>query len=268
MFLSYQTSLLRLPKSGNDWGIKDLHAYNISVQFQDAATFFGVDPSRNYKFMRYMDVAMDPVPAEESAVNDFVVCLLTMLGYVPRSRIARARMDIPLITYGEHRHAKTDVCIVDDDDNDIVLLVQEDKRHIERKDPEPQLIAEAIAAFQTNNTRRTRILGLNAIDAKVMAGITMVGSSPTFYKIPVTQGLAGAVERGQFPVTPTVVYAHLPEVARPAHRLSEGMKPLDNRRHILACYELFKQFRPGGGPPTPHAGGSATKVRLINTGND
>src|ERR1700733_16144266 len=34
----------------------------------------------------------------------------------------------------------------------------------------------------------------NAIDAKVMPGITLVGSSPTFYKIPVTAELAQAVE--------------------------------------------------------------------------
>ena len=127
-------------------------------------------------------------------------------------------------------------------DDDILLLVQKDKRHIERKDPEPQLIAEAIVAFQTNNTRRRRVLSQDPIDARVMAGITLVGSSPTFYKIPVTQELAWAVEQGQFPVTPTVVYAHIPAVARPSRRLNEGMKPLGDRRYILSCYEAFKQF--------------------------
>ncbi|KAF8335811.1 uncharacterized protein EI90DRAFT_3047201, partial [Cantharellus anzutake] len=164
-----------------------------------------------------------------------------LLGYVPRTRIARTRADIPLAICGEQRHAKTGVCIIDSDD-DILLLVQEDKRHKDRKNPEPQLIAEAIAAFQTNNARRTRILGQDAIDAKVIPGITLVGSSPIFYKIRVTTELAQAVELGRFPATPTVVYAHLPVVSRPARRLSEGMKPLDNRGHILACYEAFKQF--------------------------
>jgi hypothetical protein len=123
-----------------------------------------------------------------------------------------------------------------------ILLVQEDKRHKERKDPEPQLIAEAIAVFQANNTRRTRVLGQDAIDAKVMPGITLLSSSPTFYKIPVTKDLAQAVALGRFPATPTVVYAHLPAVPRPARRLSEGMKPLDSRRHIFSCYEAFRQF--------------------------
>ena len=254
-------SLLRSPKSGSNWGPNELLAYNIDIQFQDAATFFGVNPlpqpavadevltrlnaddmtnDSNYKFVRYMDLAMDPVPAEESAVDDFAVCLLTLLGYVPRSRMTRTRADIPLTICGEQCHTKTDVCVVEGDD--ILLLVQEDKRHKERKDPEPQLIAAAIAAFQANNTRRTRVLGQDAIDAKVMPGITMLGSSPAFYKIPVTKELAHAVALGQFPATPNVVYAHLPAVPRPARRLSEGMKPLDNRRHILACYEAFRQF--------------------------
>jgi siroheme synthase len=38
-----------------------------------------------------------------------------------------------------------------------------------------------------------RVLGQDAIDAKVMPGIILVGSSPTFYKIPVTKDLAQAV---------------------------------------------------------------------------
>ena len=67
----------------------------------------------------------------------------------------------------------------------------------------------------------------------MMPGMTLVGSSPTFYKIPVTKELAQAVAQGQFPATPTVVYVHLPAMPRPARRLSEGMKPLDNRRHTI-----------------------------------
>jgi hypothetical protein len=75
------------PKSGSDWGPNEL-----DIQFQDAATFFGVNPlpqpavanellkrldaddmtnGSNYKFVRYMDLAMDRVLAEDSAVLDF-----------------------------------------------------------------------------------------------------------------------------------------------------------------------------------------------------
>jgi len=81
--------------------VSELAAYNIQVQFQDAVTFFGVDPlpaptvgdeiltrvnaddmdaDSNYKLIRYMDLAMDPVPTEESAVDDFVVQLVHSVG--------------------------------------------------------------------------------------------------------------------------------------------------------------------------------------------
>lgn len=254
-------NLLRTAKPGSNWGPSELAAYSIVVEFQDAPTFFGTDPlprpavadeilnnvaaddmnnDSNYKLLRYMDLAMDPPPGEESAVDDFAVHLLTLLGYVPRSRMTRTRVDIPLVICGEQCHAKSDVCIVDSDD--ILLLVQEDKRHKESKDPQAQLVAETIAAFQANNSRRTFILGQNPLSAKVIPGIILKGSSPTFYKVPVTAELSQAVVLGQYPDKPTIVYAHLPVIPRPARRLSEGMKPLDNRASILACYEAFKRF--------------------------
>jgi hypothetical protein len=103
----------RTPKSGSDWTDAELHAYNIIVEYQDAATFFGVDPlpqpavagellnrltademvdEANYKVLQYMDMAMNRVPESESAVADFAVHLLSLLGYVPRPRIARTRV--------------------------------------------------------------------------------------------------------------------------------------------------------------------------------
>jgi hypothetical protein len=35
-----------------------------------------------YQVVRYIDLAMDPVPGEESAVDDFAMQLLRMMGYV------------------------------------------------------------------------------------------------------------------------------------------------------------------------------------------
>ena len=72
---------MRTAKCGSDWGTRELHSYNIRIQFQDAATFFGTNPlpqlaiaeeiftslnaddmtnDSNYKLVRYMDLAMDP----------------------------------------------------------------------------------------------------------------------------------------------------------------------------------------------------------------
>ena len=53
------------------------------------------------------------------------------------------------------------------------------------------------------------VLDHDAIDTKVMPSITLVGSLLTFYKIPVSKELVQAVALGHFPITPTVVHAHL-----------------------------------------------------------
>ena len=67
----------------------------------------------------------------------------------------------------------------------------------------------------------------------------MAGTSPTFYKIPVTADLEYAVIL--YPDNPTQVSKYQPAVPRPNHRWSEGMKPLDARREVIQCYEAFKE---------------------------
>lgn len=249
-------SLIRSAKSGNDWTINDLEAYNITIVAQDAATFFDqpVSPQlalnqklltnlgaeemvdeEDYKLVRYMDLAMNPIPGEESAVTDFAMRLLRAIGYENRYRDLRSRKSIPLFICGMWMYAKTDICTMDQ--NEILLVVQEDKRHMEPGDPKPLVIAEAIAAFQSNNTSRRDIMGLPPLESKDVAGITMTGTSPTFLKIPITTELIQAVQRGQYPSTPTVVTMHIPDIPRPARRLREGMRSLDNWRNIF-----FKQF--------------------------
>ena len=93
------------------------------------------------------------------------------------------------------------------------------------------------------------ILGRDIFDQdtlthEVIPGITLTGSSPIFYKIPVTTQLAWGVETGTYPSVPTVAHAHVPKLARPVRRLTEGMSPLDNRANLLACFdfEAFKRF--------------------------
>ena len=256
-------TLIRSTKSGSEWTKNELRAYNITVTPQNVATFFGnpilPQPSvhqiildnteyphdgiadkddRNFFF--YMEEAMSIPPGEESAVDDFAAHLLALLGYDAANRFIRQRKDIPLFMCGGQTHAKTDVCVVDRNLG-ILLLVQEDKRHLEEVDPEPQLIAAAIAAFQHNNTRLQRI-GVQPIQAKAIPGITMIGSTPTFYKITITQDLVDAVETAQYPANPTIVHKLIPPVDDLARLNQNGMKPLNNRAVILGCFEAFKQF--------------------------
>ncbi|KIL57869.1 hypothetical protein M378DRAFT_188366 [Amanita muscaria Koide BX008] len=211
--------ITRPAKSGSDWTQNDFVAYNVKVVYQNAGTFFqspALPPLLSspidthdedvYALLRTLDLAMAPSPSRESAVDDFAVDLFRALGYTRRGRVARTRKYIPFFICGEQRRAKTDVSIVGD----------------------------------TNilNTTRVRTLEL-PLDSKIMPGIIMKEASPIFYKVHVATALTGAIALGK---VETIVYAHLPSLPRPARDWSDGMKPLDNRRLLLSCYEAFRHF--------------------------
>ena len=71
-----------------------------------------------------------------------------------------------------------------------------------------------------------------------MPGIVMLGTSPAFFKIPITQTLSTHIRDGTYPEEETCVTYCYPPISM--HRRSEGMKSLDNRREIFRCYEAFK----------------------------
>ncbi|KAI0306081.1 hypothetical protein B0F90DRAFT_1695882 [Multifurca ochricompacta] len=243
-------NIVRSAKSGSDWTRTELDSYHITIHQVDHLLFFGLQElpqpvidqellnildadtmqqDRNAELIGLLDLAMIPDKGE-TAVDDFAVELFKVLGYVRRLRLARTRVDLPLLICGEERHAKTDVCIVDRSQNDILLLVQKDKRlqQLEPVNARAQLVAEAVAAFNENNAQRES-MGLPPLVSKVMAGI-----------IPVTQTLSDHIAHGTYPPAETQVTYCYPSVPRPARRRSEGMKPLDNRREMLKCYEAFK----------------------------
>ena len=251
-------NLIRLAKSGNEWSTNELMAYNISIVERDQDTFFngplpaytgpagfvqhedrvqGLD-SASLALIKRLDLAMKVMDGEESAVDDFAAELLRVLGYETERTVVRTRKNIRLSMCGQQVYAKADVCILDVD-SELLLLVQEDKSHINPADPEPQLIAEAIAAFQENNKNRVNNLFVDPLKSQVFPGITMVGTFPRFYKVTVTTDLDMCVRGGTYPAAETIVERHTPRVPR---RRSDGMRPLDNRILVLRCYEAFRQF--------------------------
>jgi hypothetical protein len=271
--------LIRTAKSGSDWTQNELDAYRVVFKFVNAQEFCGVaelpQPTINSKLLtiekaedmqdmhncaltNLLDLAMAP-NAAENRVDDFAASLCLNIGYVTRTHIAQTKTDLLLIMCSCMVNAQTDVCIIDQANNRILLLVQEDKHASVAYDARPQLIAEALAAFQYNNLQRT-LVGLPKLTEKVsdhcyifffflanaenqeLPRIMMFGTSPTFFRIPITDDLARAVCSGICPESETVVLVHMPEVPRPHRRLSEGMRPLDNRRVFLQCYEAFKCF--------------------------
>ncbi|THU95961.1 hypothetical protein K435DRAFT_966196 [Dendrothele bispora CBS 962.96] len=149
-------------------------------------------------FFGYLEDAIAIPPDEESFVGDFVVVVLKLMGYASgRRRIIHQRREISFEMCGQKVDAKMDVCVMERGALKYLLLVQEDKRHLYKVDPEPlnQLIAEAIAAFYQNNILRERA-GLARVSDAVIPGINMLGSAPTFYKIPVSEALVKAIITG------------------------------------------------------------------------
>ncbi|KAK0218822.1 hypothetical protein IW262DRAFT_1317667 [Armillaria fumosa] len=250
-------NIIRSAKPGSRWTTNELEAYNIVIKEQNENTFFEkplpayhgpadflqhehatvrLDAASN-SLLKRLDLAADVVEGEESAVNDFVAELLRILGYERQDTVVRTRKNIRFLMCGEYVHATTDACLLDAESL-VLLLVQEDKSHINPMDPESQLIAEAIAAFQENNKRRTRLF-LEPLPVQIIPGITMIGTFPTFYKIAVTSELDQCIRQGQYPATQTVVYRHTPRVPR---RRNEGMRPLPSRELLIRCYEAFKHI--------------------------
>ena len=252
--------LLRTKKPGSEWTATELAAYNITVVPQDKEEFFGTadfpepaepsmagfmaaetrhdtDDKKTRQLLHFLDLAMTPKIGQEAAVVNFAAELLRGLDYDDAHRIVFIRHAIPFLICGENSVAQTDVCIMDDDE--ILLLLQEDEKLTSMKDPEPQIIAEAIATFALNNRKRERNLHLPLRNSIMFPCLTMVGTSPTFYKITVTAALSRAVQTGSFPRSETRVHRYIPTLP---HRNSEGMRSLPNRLEILRCLEAFKRF--------------------------
>jgi hypothetical protein len=212
-------NLIRSPKSGNNWTQNELRAYNIQVVEQSLVEFFNqnqlppvphtichfcVTTDRvlapnddTYKLLHYLDLAHDPKVGQEAAVDNFAARLLETLGYVSGHRVIITSQALPFLICRKQCSARTDICICDE--NDYLLLVQEDKRLENPEGPEPQLITEAITAYQQNNFIRDRVHHIPTLNEITFPGITLFGTSPTFYKINITAELNDTVMGGTFP---------------------------------------------------------------------
>jgi hypothetical protein len=250
----------RVCKSGGKWTKSDLKSFNIKILKKSDIGFFGVslsevsldgvphglvnlesfttDDMESYKILRYLDQAMLSTESEERAVDDFASKLLEILKFEKPGQIVRTGKNIRLFMCGKYTHAKTDVCIIDEEG--ILLLIQEDKSHVRPSDPEPQLIAEAIAAFQYNNNIRVGRLGLGDLQEYTFPCITMIGTYPTFYKIRVTEELDDAVRLGRSSEFETLVEKFNPIDDETGYNY--GMKLLGNRRRILQSFIAFRDI--------------------------
>jgi len=253
--------LVRSAKSGSDWTPNELAAYNITVRRQSATDFFGYQPDTipeflnpefvhspvppddniadvaTFRILQYIDLATRANATQESAIDDLARELLRLLNFEEKGTLLRSRYAIPFLISGDTgRVAQTDLCLIQGSST-ILLVIQEDKSIFSHKDPEAQVIAEAIAAFQYNNLNRDRA-GFDTVESMIIPAITMIGTRPIFYKIPVTQALSDAVARAQYPAFQTTVFK-CTVIPRSRHQ-SEGMEAPEFRQDILKHYNAFK----------------------------
>ncbi|KAH9970008.1 hypothetical protein BGW80DRAFT_623521 [Lactifluus volemus] len=256
-------NLIRSAKSGSDWTYNDLVTYNITVVTQSPQDFFrtntepslgGLDPSlinstvdadnvgdSTSRYLTYLDLATKAT--QESWIDIFARETLIILGFEERGLAVGMGFRIPLTICGDvRRTAQTDVCLLSRRST-ILLILQEDKTLFNGSDPEPQVIAEAIAAYQHNNTKRQKER-LPTLDTMIIPCITMVGTRPTFYLVPVSRALSTAVMNGQYPATPTRV-VKCATFLGPNRRFSEGMESPEYRRLAFKRFIAFKRLAKG-----------------------
>ncbi|KAF9479487.1 hypothetical protein BDN70DRAFT_834440 [Pholiota conissans] len=253
--------LLRSAASGGNWTTKELLAFNIRVVDANLLVFFGSTelpavsanisatilnnldmPDGNLSktdrhFFQYLKAA-EQSSSKESAVCDFAAFILGMLDYDDEDRYIRTRKEISFDMAGQRVDAKANMCVMNNLDY-LLLIQEEDECQYFSDDLEPQLIAATIAAYYQNNLRRTDA-GLDALPTILMPGITMVGTAPTFYRIPVSPKLLEALVTLTYPQEETIVYRCLPPVPDKQKYASEGMRPLTNRCIVLQSFQAFK----------------------------
>ncbi|KAI9458609.1 hypothetical protein BJY52DRAFT_1119629 [Lactarius psammicola] len=126
-----------------------------------------------------------------------------------------------------------DVCLHDRRSTIILLVLQGDKTILNSTQPEPQVVAEAIAAYQYNNDKQQ--------SRGLPTRITIAGTRPTFYLVPVTQALSVAVGTGQYPEALIEVVKCVTFLCH-NHQSSEGMETPEYRRVAFQRFATFKDL--------------------------
>ncbi|KAF9455730.1 hypothetical protein BDZ94DRAFT_1277447 [Collybia nuda] len=191
-----------------------------------------------------MYAAMRNSPDTDCTTSDFAAHLLRILGFsqLP-NRLVRRNIDLPLYTCGRSLHVIADVCLWDPINQTALMIIKEDKRTHDPHsgDPEPQLFAQAIAAFQSYN-RALRAARLPPVDTKIIPAVIMAGATPILYKFEITAELVESVQSAQCPTKVTKVQRLVPPVNRCHLLKEEGMVPVETRAVMLSCLEGFKAF--------------------------
>ncbi|KAL1748446.1 hypothetical protein HDZ31DRAFT_29537 [Schizophyllum fasciatum] len=203
-----------------DWTTKDLVSYSINMIDVAAADFFkGVSssifeelidplvvngtlqsPDLDTTLYRYFKSIPALPSAPHAVTTEFCRRTLELLNYPDRASDLFIHYALPFTCCGKRALAEPDLCLVGPADIVLLVLVH-DKRsaHGLAQDPEPALVACAIAAFQHNNAVRAAH-GAPPLDIMTVPCVAFLGTRPVFYLVPVTLMLSKAAMLGLSPV--------------------------------------------------------------------
>ena len=248
-------------KPGSDWNDQELIAFNIAIESLSPAEFFpNPDQSLEHIDQAVLYGSSPPDHTDSSISNsavEYLSCIdlaitapamgflsafafktLTFLGFAEDVIVALPRHTIPLTICGKTDPVQTDLCLAHAHQCFILLVLVNNKA--DAVNAEAQAIAGAIAAFQfNNNTHRDH--RLNPLDAMTIPCITMTGTHPDFYLVPVTTALSNSVIIAQRPNTQTRVL-HCPTIGPHKQGVSVGMEDPEYRRLALKRFLAFKEL--------------------------
>ncbi|KAJ7657798.1 hypothetical protein DFH06DRAFT_1408866 [Mycena polygramma] len=248
-------NLIRSVKSMRDWSFNEQLAYHIRVEAVPPEVFFASDPNPSLDHLDQALLAASPgadnpessdstvrylgylrlatKATQQCFIHDFARETLHLLGFSQRNCILATRYSVPLAICGEtNGTAQTDVCLLHRPSLILLVLLSN------VTDPQSQVIATAIAVFQFNNRKRVD-LGREPLESMVIPCITMSGTRPTYYLVPVTLQLSTAVATGQYPPAETVVSMCVTVAGKPP-RANDGMEGAEYRKVALQRFLAFK----------------------------
>ncbi|KAG1845793.1 hypothetical protein C8R48DRAFT_765165 [Suillus tomentosus] len=239
-------NIIRSAKSSSNWDSNELIAYNITVTSVPSQQFFPqeIDVPLTAAGLDSVLATADSDVSPDPDVSRNTAHFLQYLQDASTPDFDDQNVRVPsiddfarqvLITVGFTRVAQISVCLRDME-SDMLLLLQMDKTQIGPSNVEARMISGAIAAYQLNNNKRQE-KGLHPLDAMTMPCITMIGTRPTFYLVPVTKALSDAVISCQYPSARTEVLK-----CEVASDHNGGMEAPEYRGMALQYYVAFKSL--------------------------
>ncbi|CAJ0883437.1 7142_t:CDS:2 [Entrophospora sp. SA101] len=242
---------------GSLWGNKQLEYFRIEInEVKDFEIFFQESPPKIESLPEEIKEALsidlskldilyniDWGKIRHKQVSRVVKSLLAvtkthriLFNYDEGDLRIQCREEMKLEMCGSTTSAKPDVCI-ETSHLMIKLLIKEDKNYQVfniNTVAEPQIIGEAIGAFQENSK-----FG-QPLESQLLPCITMLGTCSTLYLIGVTKELAECVRIGDHPKKKTIVKRYA--ISAQIIPMGDAMLLQNNRHHIFQYYEAFRKF--------------------------